>query len=218
VSAIGSTFVIVILDSRMHYKRTKRRRTLQTTWLEKPNKILHVEFYTVGRDPHGEKLNSVGLGNVKSLNPITADLDDLNDYFVSVVPSPCNSTKSRTLAELDTQTNLIQDNISFDFQEVTSQDVQRALTSIKSKASGYDGVDITMIRISLAWFLPIITHIFNKSLSSGKFPDFWKFSNIIPLNKVASPSSCVDYRPISLLPVLSKRTGKDCCSTNLGFH
>ncbi|KAI5752944.1 hypothetical protein M8J77_022142 [Diaphorina citri] len=45
------------------------------------------------------------------------------------------------------------------YMEVTSQDVKKALTSIKSKASGYDGVDITMIRISLAWFLPIITHI-----------------------------------------------------------
>lgn len=52
--------------------------------------------------------------------------------------------------------------------------------------------------------LPIITKIFNFSVSSGTYPKSWKDANLIPLQKKSSPSSFSDYRPISILPFLSK--------------
>ncbi|KAG7300576.1 hypothetical protein JYU34_014871 [Plutella xylostella] len=52
--------------------------------------------------------------------------------------------------------------------------------------------------------LPIITHILNSSIISSTFPTLWKEAQIIPLPKKHNPSSFSDYRPISILPFLSK--------------
>ena len=41
-------------------------------------------------------------------------------------------------------------------------------------------------------------------MTTGKFPDSWKIARITPIPKVHSPSSSSEYRPISVLPVLSK--------------
>ena len=46
--------------------------------------------------------------------------------------------------------------------------------------------------------------LFNKSFATGIYPDAFKFENIIPLHKAGSKVIMDNYRPISLLPVISK--------------
>ncbi|KAI5725142.1 hypothetical protein M8J77_011487 [Diaphorina citri] len=61
-----------------------------------------------------------------------------------------------------------------------------------------------MLKLSLPHILPAVTHVFNESLTSGVFPSSWCSAEVVPLNKVVSPASCGDYRPVAILPVLSK--------------
>ncbi|KAI5750926.1 hypothetical protein M8J77_002520 [Diaphorina citri] len=156
------------------------------------------------------RLRSLGLGKIKSSAPLHVGLDELNQYFVSVVPVPCPTVKNTILEEIENGTNAapVSSDATFNFVEVSESDVSKAVLSIKSKASGYDGVDGKMVKLVLAQLLPILTHIFNESLSTGVFPFEWKSANVVPLQKVSSPSSCNDYRPISLLPILSKALEK----------
>ena len=49
-----------------------------------------------------------------------------------------------------------------------------------------------------------LTLIINQMLESGIFPDSLKISKIIPLYKKWNIKSITNYRPISLLPTLSK--------------
>ena len=49
-----------------------------------------------------------------------------------------------------------------------------------------------------------LSKLFNKCVTTGEFPDSWKIAHITPIPKVHSPSSSSEYRPISVLPVLSK--------------
>ena len=52
---------------------------------------------------------------------------------------------------------------------------------------------------------PLFAQIFNTSIKSGKVPSVWKASNIVPIpNGSNSSSDPSNYRPISLLPVVSK--------------
>jgi hypothetical protein len=44
----------------------------------------------------------------------------------------------------------------------------------------------------------------NKSLENGVFPDFLKINRVIPVNKKGDPKSMENFRPISILSVLSK--------------
>ena len=49
-----------------------------------------------------------------------------------------------------------------------------------------------------------LSKFFNICMTTGELPDSWKIAHITPIPKVHSPSSSSEYRPISVLPVLSK--------------
>ena len=56
--------------------------------------------------------------------------------------------------------------------------------------------------------MPILANglcqIFNMSLSTGQFPDSWKVARVAPIYKDGSSSENSNYRPISVLPVVSR--------------
>jgi len=56
-----------------------------------------------------------------------------------------------------------------------------------------------------------LSNFFNKCMTIGEFPDSWKIAHMSPISEVHSPSSSSEYRPVSLLPVLSKLFEKVLC-------
>ena len=55
-------------------------------------------------------------------------------------------------------------------------------------------------------FLPVLlAELFNKCLQESCFPDRWKVSSVVPVFKnVGERSTAKNYRPVSLLSVVSK--------------
>ena len=51
---------------------------------------------------------------------------------------------------------------------------------------------------------PELTNCINESLTNNKFPDTLKLSDIIPVFKKLDPSDNANYRPVSILPLISK--------------
>ena len=49
-----------------------------------------------------------------------------------------------------------------------------------------------------------VTHVVNCSIRSNVFPEPWKKAIITPIQKSGSPDLVSNYRPISILPALSK--------------
>ena len=51
---------------------------------------------------------------------------------------------------------------------------------------------------------PSVARLVNQSVKSGCFPVLWKVSNIVPIPKSGDSTSPCNYRPISLLSIISK--------------
>ena len=71
-----------------------------------------------------------------------------------------------------------------------------------------------------------MSRLFNNFFEIGYFPEMWKISHITPIYKRSSSKSCkTSYRPISLLPTISKcfesvmhdRLLKHCLENKLGL-
>lgn len=88
---------------------------------------------------------------------------------------------------------------SFEFACVSQGDVLSAISAIRSSAIGCDNINPKFISILLPHILPFITHLFNTIITTSCYPTKWKHSKIIPI-----PKSKSEYRPIAILPYLSK--------------
>ena len=96
---------------------------------------------------------------------------------------------------------------SFQLQKVSVEDVFKVIKSLNnSSATGVDYIDTRTVKIAADIISPALTHIINLSIETNTFPEVWKFAKIIPLLKSSSSDPLLpkSYRPIALLPILSK--------------
>ena len=70
--------------------------------------------------------------------------------------------------------------------------------------SGHDGISARFLKRILETVTLPLTHIINQSLCIGIFPDSLKIAKVVPLFKKGDLHILDNYRPISLLPVVSK--------------
>jgi hypothetical protein len=75
--------------------------------------------------------------------------------------------------------------------------------AVKSDASGLDGI-VVCLNVTMPVVLPALTHLFNFIFTYSEFPSNWKCAVVLPTPKVSNPVCYSDFRPISLLPCLSK--------------
>ena len=91
------------------------------------------------------------------------------------------------------------------FKCITTEHTMKAIEGLESKrSSGHDGISNTSLKVIKASISQSLTIIINQMLTTGIFPDAFKVSKVIPLYKKGDSSLLVNYRPISLLPTISK--------------
>ena len=73
-----------------------------------------------------------------------------------------------------------------------------------SKASDPDGIPSRLLQACSLEIAPSICKLFNHFLHTGHIPSEWKSANITPVHKKERKEVAENYRPISLLPILSK--------------
>ena len=124
-----------------------------------------------------------------------------NSYLSSVFQpstSKTNDTADSRISRLPTDLQL--NDITLDVEEVTS-----SLTNLDvSKAGGPDGVPARLLKECSHEIAPSLCSLFNDSLRSGHIPSEWKSADVTPLHKKNSKNEAANYRPISLLPIISK--------------
>ena len=110
---------------------------------------------------------------------------DNNITFQSYLNSPCHTT--------------------FNFSPVQQEDVIKIINELKSKSSfGFDRLSTKILKCLKIELSNPIAVIINQSLTHGIFPDKLKVARVIPIFKSNEETLLTNYRPISLLPSISK--------------
>ena len=84
-------------------------------------------------------------------------------------------------------------------------EIKLVLRELKSKnSSGLDEIPMSILKSTPDNILFAGNYIFNLSLTQGKYINHFKNAKIIPVHKKGSKYDVNNYRPISLLPAMSK--------------
>ena len=87
---------------------------------------------------------------------------------------------------------------------VTERDVFNLMDKLRPTATGLDLIPAWFLRLVAPVFAAPISQLFNQSIIQAVVPVQWKKAFICPIPKVTHPESPVDFRPISITPVLSR--------------
>lgn len=93
----------------------------------------------------------------------------------------------------------------FTFHYVTAQTVEKTFRTLKvKKTEDLWGLSVKVLRTIIYQISPLLAVIFNSCIDKGIFPSLMKEGKIIPLYKSGCKEDPSNYRPISILPALSK--------------
>ena len=73
-----------------------------------------------------------------------------------------------------------------------------------NKAAGPDEIPARILKETAATIAPSLCTLFNRSLEVGYIPREWKLANVVPVHKKDEKHHVENYRPISLLCIVSK--------------
>jgi hypothetical protein len=88
---------------------------------------------------------------------------------------------------------------------IKCKEVKRALMELDvNKAVGPDGIGPMVLKKCAPELAPSLARLFRLSIRSGRTPSEWRTAHISPIHKGGSKSDPNNYRPVSLLPIVSK--------------
>ena len=168
--------------------------------MNNPNISAKKKFNILIKLMHNEKYCSVPtlIEDNETINDTKTKCDLLNQHFASksTVPNP-----NQTVPDLDpicTKDKLNTINTS----PIEVAKLIRLTKKSRKSFCGISGKFLSLIATPVSFSL---SRLFNNLFEQGIYPDIWKLSHITPIYKRSGQkSSKLNYRPISLLPTLSK--------------
>ena len=150
------------------------------------------------------KMSSYFIVNDVELRDPKLIANEFNVFFVNIgkelankIEKPPNSCFKNYLQSPST--------VKFNFRQVDESDVKIIFKELKPKtSSGEDGISNKLLKNIQAEIVKPLTLIINQCFVTGIFPDELKIAKVIPLYKKGITYLLDNYRPISLLPCVSK--------------
>lgn len=181
---------------RMYLKSLllKAKTNIKSTW----NTVKNITYMNY---------NKIDSCNLTKINPDPYEsVNKVNQYFVNV-----GRTLANKILEVNSQYNRTisqpseQHCSSMAVMNVDENEIDSLILSLRNDcAVGWDGISSHILKATRRVIVPIFTHICNLALSTGVFPTVFKLAIVHPIHKSGDKDTLSNYRPISVLPALSK--------------
>ena len=90
-------------------------------------------------------------------------------------------------------------------KNTTEDEIKKIVKKLNSnKATGIDEIPVKVIKLGIDILAKPLTILINKILNVGKFPQDFKTALVTPAHKKGDKNKLDNYRPLSVLPVISK--------------
>ena len=155
--------------------------------------------------------NLTKKSNCKPLN-CSWSPDSLNNHFIHVAENVGLTNTSQSAGEYCPSSTLIdfckdrmKPNSSFKIPFIGIHEVGSFISKIKSKKSlGPDKISSSLLKLALPYLVEPLTFIYNKCIEQSIVPPILKTAKVVPIPKCKDLSDLNNFRPISILTVLSK--------------
>ena len=147
-------------------------------------------------------LPTKAINNNCHLNP-----DESNEYFACIGPKIQAEVHQGDENAYHNYLNEMQPEQTYyldGFSNVSESEILAFVNSIPADKSTNDHIPQRIFKQILPSFISPLTHIVNLSLRTGVMPDSCKVAIVTPIHKSGNLEDPGNYRPISILPVLSK--------------
>ena len=153
-----------------------------------------------GSNPRKDNITSLISDGITHTNP-TSMSSIFNKFFATIGVKLAEKFTMNT----PTTNGVNQASSNFAFKTISCESVTKKIKELKpNKAVGLDKVSSRMLKDAADIVAPSLTSLFNISINNGCFPSTWKLAKISPLFKKGSKQDPSNYRPISVLPTISK--------------
>ena len=158
---------------------------------------------------------AIGKENDKSGYPHSYTIDDcqvndrdeisnaFNNFFANIGYKVNHSVPNTNVSFKQYMPNHNANSIFLD--PISPTDVLNITNKLKPKtSSGADCISTKLLKNIIELIALPLTHIINRTFSTGIFPTALKCAKVVPIFKSGDPCLLNNYRPISLLPSISK--------------
>lgn len=143
--------------------------------------------------------------NAKMTDPAgEVDANELNTFFTTGHQQLIEEDTNQQAAEPGHRAALDPGEALFAFRHTDVNEVCSKICEIQTNAAGSDKLPISFVKMLCPYILPQLTHLINNIIDTKTFPTGWKKGIVTPIPKSSNPAQPKDFRPISVLPALSK--------------
>ena len=89
-------------------------------------------------------------------------------------------------------------------EPVSFDEIFKIVRGLRNSAPGHDELHPSLLKYSIDYISVPLLHICNLSLLTGVFPNELKMARVVPIFKGGDIANVTNYRPVSILPVVSK--------------
>lgn len=153
----------------------------------------------------GDQLILNAMDPVRSLNICNAYFTNVGTKLSDSILTRISETQESLARKYKTLHPYSLSQNSFFLHPTDEEEVFKFMYQLKiDSAPGIDGITTKFLLKHKNSILTPLTHIFNLSLQTGTFPECWKIASVRPIHKNGPEDTPENYRPIALLPIMSK--------------